>query len=375
MISFLFIRRCSGSFFQFSCVLSLVCIIILLKVHSSLKVKEMSRVEPQQLLELQNHVEKIRNFCILAHVDHGKTTLSDSLVSSNGIISARLAGKLRFLDSTEEEQKRGITMHSSAIALMYRLEDKSGGDSGESQAAEEYLINLVDSPGHIDFSSDVSTAARLCDGALIVVDVLEGVCTQTHAVIYKALRERMRPCIVLNKIDRLIVELKLTPAEAFQHLRRLIEHVNALAHTLVRSELMKELEEAKQEVSSINLDDVDDHPLIIEWTFSPEKGNIQFASALDGWGFGLMKFINYYHKKLGLNKGILKKYLFDDYSINLQTKKIIKIDYLNSSLTAEQRVPMFVTLVLEPLWEIYSLLILQSSLQPAMELMKEKVSL
>lgn len=341
----------------------------------------MSRVEPQQLLDLQNHVEKIRNFCILAHVDHGKTTLSDSLVSSNGIISARLAGKLRFLDSTEEEQKRGITMHSSAIALLYRLEDKSGGggdDTTGPAAADEYLINLVDSPGHIDFSSDVSTAARLCDGALVVVDVLEGVCTQTHAVIYKALRERMRPCIVLNKIDRLIVELKLTPMEAFSHLRRIIENVNALANTLVRSELLKELEETKQATTSLDLDD-DDHPLIVEWTFSPEKGNVQFASALDGWGFGLMKFINYYHKTLGLNKNILKKYLFDDYSINLTTKKIIKIDHSftsnnNSSSSADQRVPMFVTLVLEPLWEFYSLMLIESSLQPGLAFMKEKVS-
>ncbi|CAM9511441.1 unnamed protein product, partial [Ectocarpus fasciculatus] len=87
-----------------------------------------------------------------------------------------------------------------------------------------YLVNLVDSPGHIDFSSDVSTAARLCDGALIVVDVLEGVCTQTHAVLYKALKEGMTPCLVLNKIDRLALELQLTPLEALRHLRRIIEN-------------------------------------------------------------------------------------------------------------------------------------------------------
>eukprot|EP01035_Chromulina_nebulosa_P018975 gene18975-24786_t len=126
-----------------------------------------SRVDPSYLVNLLPKTENIRNFCILAHVDHGKTTLSDSLVCSNGVISPKLAGKARYLDSTEEEQRRGITMHSSAISLLFKLEDKANNTN------EDYLINLVDSPGHIDFSSDVSTATRLCDGALIVVDVLE----------------------------------------------------------------------------------------------------------------------------------------------------------------------------------------------------------
>lgn len=228
-----------------------------------------ARVDPAYLSSLQQHTSRIRNFCILAHVDHGKTTLSDSLISSNGLFSPKLAGKLRFLDSTEEEQKRGITMHSSAISLLFRLEKPNAGavasvaaatisaatavtaDTSDTYTAnnakrteeplppapksatlnpfhipialpaseDDYLINLVDSPGHIDFSSDVSTATRLCDGALILVDVLEGLCTQTHAVLYKALKERMRPCLVLNKIDRLVCEMRLSPTEAFRHLR------------------------------------------------------------------------------------------------------------------------------------------------------------
>ena len=229
------------------------------------------RVDPKTLSSLQENTQNIRNFCIIAHVDHGKTTLSDSMVSSNGLFSQRLAGKLRYLDSTDEEQARGITMHSSAISLLYRPEDRkpaSGsakkGESTESEAdkdkdkdkginaaaigatgttgasgvtgattgvtekvenvdkQEEYLINLVDSPGHIDFSSDVSTATRLCDGALILVDALEGVRTQTRAVLYKALRERMRPCLVLNKLDRMVLEMRLTPTEAFHHLKRYV---------------------------------------------------------------------------------------------------------------------------------------------------------
>ena len=150
------------------------------KQFSALGMNGNQRVDPDRLASLHRNTTNIRNFCILAHVDHGKTTLSDSLICSNGVISSRLAGKLRFLDSTEDEQTRGITMHSSAISLLFQPEDrraahggavKSDGSSSALQSipetpaapAEEYLINLVDSPGHIDFSSDVSTATRLCD--------------------------------------------------------------------------------------------------------------------------------------------------------------------------------------------------------------------
>jgi ribosome assembly protein 1 len=183
------------------------------------------RVSPQQLSDLQYSTTHVRNICIIAHIDHGKTTLADNMVCSNGIISQKMAGKLRYLDSTDDEQKRGITMYSSAISLLYSMEpmaamlrltppgasasvSTSAGASASTGAStgagtsvstsagagskkenDEYLINLVDSPGHIDFSSDVSTATRLCDGALLVVDVLEGICPQVSfpLIIYMVL--------------------------------------------------------------------------------------------------------------------------------------------------------------------------------------------
>ena len=365
----------------------------------------MSRVDPNHLADLQMQTANIRNFCILAHVDHGKTTLSDSLVCSNGVISPKLAGKIRFLDSTEEEQQRGITMHSSAISLLFQPDDRKGSAQPPPSAAiatidsidgssstitppheipavpaVEYLINLVDSPGHIDFSSDVSTATRLCDGALIVIDVLEGLCTQTHAVLFKALKERMCPCLILNKIDRLVLEMKLTPCEAFHHLRRIVENANALAFTLLNSELMLRSERAtannpssssggvnksactvdKEGSDSSNSSvDIED-PLIEEWTFSPEKGNVIFASALDCWGFGIARFANMWSKKLGMNKNILQKHMFEDFSFNPKTKKLVRCDPLDTSSQ-----PMFAAMVLEPLWQLYDAAVIQQNPEKA----------
>ena len=134
----------------------------------------MSSLLTNKLAKLQHSQENIRNICILAHVDHGKTSLADSLVATNGVISSRLAGKLRYMDSRKDEQERGITMKSSAIALFCLAEGK------------EYLVNLIDSPGHMDFSSEVSTLVRLCDGAILVMDVVEGVQPQTKVVLRQA---------------------------------------------------------------------------------------------------------------------------------------------------------------------------------------------
>lgn len=116
-------------------------------------------IAKENLINLQRKLTSIRNICILAHVDHGKTTLADSLVASNGIISQRMAGKLRYMDSRTDEQERGITMKSSSISLLF----------SEPTTNEDFIVNLIDSPGHVDFSSEVSTAVRLCDGAIILV--------------------------------------------------------------------------------------------------------------------------------------------------------------------------------------------------------------
>ena len=175
------------------------------------------------LADKQKSTEHVRNICVLAHVDHGKTTLTDCLISHNGFINQKQAGSLRMMDFLEEEQRRGITMKSASIALQYTSQSTSSSSPSQST-----LINVIDSPGHVDFCSEVSTAARLSDGALVLVDVCEGVCVQTHAVLRQAWEEKLKPCLIFNKMDRLIEELKYSPLETYERLRMLLHEVNSL---------------------------------------------------------------------------------------------------------------------------------------------------
>ncbi|XP_023504821.1 elongation factor-like GTPase 1 isoform X1 [Equus caballus] len=298
-----------------------------------------------KMVQLQKNTANIRNICVLAHVDHGKTTLADCLISSNGIISSRLAGKLRYMDSREDEQIRGITMKSSAISLHY------------TEGREEYLINLIDSPGHVDFSSEVSTAVRICDGCLIVVDAVEGVCPQTQAVLRQAWLENIRPVLVINKIDRLIVELKFTPQEAYSHLKNILEQINALTGTLFTSKVLEERAE-REAGSQANLDP-EQGEQVYDWSagledsddshlyFSPDQGNVVFASAVDGWGFSIEHFADIYSQKIGIRKEVLLKTLWGDYYVNMKAKKIMKVDQ------AKGKKPLFVQLILENIWSLY----------------------
>ncbi|KAI0024983.1 P-loop containing nucleoside triphosphate hydrolase protein [Xylariomycetidae sp. FL0641] len=321
-------------------------------------------VTPEKLAGLQRHADDVRNICILAHVDHGKTSLTDALLATNGIISPKLAGKIRYLDSRPDEQTRGITMESSAISLYFSMLRRSAPDA--TPVPKEYLINLIDSPGHIDFSSEVSTASRLCDGAVVLVDAVEGVCSQTVTVLRQTWTEKLKPLLVINKIDRLVTELKMSPGEAYTHLGKLLEQVNAVLGSFFQGERMEEdlnwrermdervaaaaaretkFGEVDTEAGELQFEERDDEELY----FAPEKNNVIFSSAVDGWAFTVRQFASLYEKKLGIKRNIMEKVLWGDFYLDPKTKKVLGRKHLKG----RNLKPMFVQLVLEQVWAVY----------------------
>jgi len=222
----------------------------------------------EDIVKLMNNPEVIRNTSIIAHVDHGKTTLSDSLLAAAGIISEQTAGQKLFLDSWELEQKRQMTVFASNISMIHMYDGK------------EYLINLIDTPGHIDFSGAVTRSLRAVDGALVVVDAVEGPMTQTETVLMQALRERVKPILFINKVDRLIREIKLTPEEMQRRFAKIIVRINTLIEKYAPPEHKK------------------------DWQVKVEDGRVAFGSALHKWGLNLP------HMKA---KGITFKEIIDAY--------------------------------------------------------------
>lgn len=307
----------------------------------------------------------VRIITTLGHVDHGKTTLMDVLLAANNIISSRMAGKLRYLDSREDEIERGITMESSAVSLKFKVLGRDG------ESPRTYIINMIDTPGHVDFSTEVSTASRLCDGALILVDVVEGVCTQTISVLQQAWRDNLRPILVINKMDRLITELKLSPMEAYHNLSRLIEQVNAVMGGFFagsrmeddlrwREERDKRLAAKKDKYADegeatandmVAFKEKDDDDIY----FAPERGNVVFASAIDGWGFRVSKFAQLYSTKLGYKEANLRRVLWGDFYLDPKTKRVISYKHLKGRALK----PLFVQFVLENIWSAYDAVVLK----------------
>jgi len=206
----------------------------------------------EKVSELMDKPEFIRNIGIVAHIDHGKTTFSDNLLSGAGMISEELSGRQLFMDSDEEEQARGITIDASNVSMVHAY----GGN--------EYLINMIDTPGHVDFGGDVTRAMRAVDGAIVLVDAVEGPMPQTETVLRQALKEGVRPVLFINKVDRLINELKVDPQEMMIRLGRVIDKVN---------KLIKGMNEKMYTEGG--------------WKLDAANGTVAFGSALYNWAVSI----------------------------------------------------------------------------------------
>ncbi len=228
--------------------------------------------------EVMHILPQIRNLCIAAHIDHGKTTLSDNLIAGAGMMSEELAGKSRVLDFDDQESARGITINAASASMVHSV---SGTD---------YLINLIDTPGHVDFGGDVTRAMRAVDGCFILACAVEGPMPQTETVVRQALKEKVKPVLFINKVDRLINELQVTPEDMQTRFMGTITKVNKLIRQFAPEEKRK------------------------EWQVSVADGTVAFGSAYHNWGI-TVPFM--------AKTGISFKDIFD-YCNNEQQKELAK---------------------------------------------------
>ena len=245
----------------------------------------------EQIREIMDNPDNIRNMSVIAHVDHGKSTLTDSLIAKAGIIAGENAGSTRFTDTRADEQERGITIKSTGVSLYYETDVVTQGTQ------VPYLINLIDSPGHVDFSSEVTAALRVTDGALVVVDYVEGVCVQTETVLRQALSEKIKPVMMVNKIDRGILELQVDGETMYQNFQRVIENANVI-------------------ISTYEFEDMGESQQV-----DPTKGTVAFGSALFGWAFTLTRFATTYSDKFKLDRDRLMKKFWGDNFFNPTAKQ------------------------------------------------------
>jgi len=279
----------------------------------------------EEIRGLMDRPTNIRNMCVIAHVDHGKSTLTDSLVSKAGIIAHAKAGDMRFMDTRDDEKERGITIKSTAISMYFPMDKEELGAVKSPMNGHEFLINLIDSPGHVDFSSEVTAALRVTDGALVVVDCIEGVCVQTETVLRQALGERIKPVVCLNKVDRALLELQVDKEDLYQSFSRTIESCNVVIATY-------------------------NDPVLGESQVYPEQGTVAFGSGLHGWAFTLRQFANRYAKKFGVDKDKMMNKLWGENYFNPRTKKWASKDTDADGNRLERAFNMF---ILDPIYRIF----------------------
>eukprot|EP01065_Artemidia_motanka_P010956 TRINITY_DN1589_c0_g1_i1.p1 TRINITY_DN1589_c0_g1~~TRINITY_DN1589_c0_g1_i1.p1 ORF type:complete len:1127 (+),score=249.69 TRINITY_DN1589_c0_g1_i1:72-3383(+) len=288
----------------------------------------------EQLARAMRDPSCIRNVVMIADVDAGKSTVSDALLARAGVISTVKAGRDRWMDSLPTEQARGCTISASAVTLPFRLPEDLPGVEGP------LVMNLIDAPGHADFSAEVKAALKVCDGALVVVDCVEGMREQTERMLHQTLAERIIPCLALNKIDRLFTQLLLTPEEAYQRLLVTVDAVQGSTEAAMLSEsdgLMGIVDTTMQSACKDFLSR-SVHP-------DPTDGSVVFAAALHGWGFTLWQWAKLYEKRLGVAASRLVPRLWGDHYWDGQKRWLARPQ-------TEKSPRGFCQLILQPIYQI-----------------------
>jgi len=256
--------------------------------------------------EVMHQREQIRNLAIAAHIDHGKTTLSDNLIAGAGMMSEDLAGKSRVLDFDDQESARGITINAASASMVHTV------------GTQDYLINLIDTPGHVDFGGDVTRAMRAVDGCIILTCAVEGAMPQTETVVRQALKEKVKPVLFINKVDRLINELQVTPEDMIKRFEEQITKVNTLIRQFAPTEHRQ------------------------DWQVSVNDGTVAFGSAYHNWGITVP-----YMKKSGVNFNQIFEYCNNEQQKELAKKAPVHevlldmaVEMLPSPLVAQKyRIP------------------------------------
>merc|ERR1712166_88078 len=295
--------------------------------HLSLnhKYSKMPNFTVNQMREAMDFAPNIRNMSVIAHVDHGKSTLTDSLVARAGIIAAADAGDKRSTDTRQDEQDRCITIKSTGVSLFFEMkEEMMEKIPAEADKTKGFYINLVDSPGHVDFSSEVTAALRITDGALVVVDSVSGVSVQTETVLRQALQERVKPVLMVNKLDRVILELQAQLEDTYQNFVKILENVDVIIATYM-DETCGDLQ------------------------VYPDRGTVAFGSGLQSWGFTLTHFAKLYAEKFKATPEKLIKKLWGDHFFNNKTGKWTKSE-------EEGTHRGFNKFVLEPIFRMFKLI-------------------
>merc|ERR1711931_413161 len=283
-----------------------------------------------QVRSCMDKKRNIRNMSVIAHVGHGKSTLTDSLVAKAGIIAAAKAGETRATDTRKDEQERCITIKSTAISMFFEMDKKDLEFVKQEKAKKPdgsvepgFLINLIDSPGHVDFSSEVTAALRVTDGALVVVDCVSGVCVQTETVLRQAIAERIRPILFMNKMDRALLELQLEQEELYQTFQRIVENVNVIVATYCDDD---------GPMGTVRVD--------------VNNGSVGFGSGLHGWAFTLKQFAEMYASKFGVDIDKMMKKLWGESFFNPKTKKWSKTKDADNKRS-------FCMYVLDPIYMVF----------------------